>query len=74
MSDRIQPGYVGPARANGRDVLVTKAGLCIGLLHEPPKPQPTSAEEFTMGVLMHRRPLAWDQLFVTALCTLERRK
>jgi hypothetical protein len=48
--------------------------LCIGLLHEPLKPQPTSAEEFTIGVLMHRRTLAWDQLFVTALCTRERRK
>lgn len=71
--DRIPRGYVGPAHANRREVLVTRSGLCIGLLYERPKPQTTSAEAFAHEILMHRRPLAWDQLFVTALCTRERR-
>lgn len=73
MADWIYPGYVGKAWANRREVFVTKAGVCIGLLHEPPKPQTTSAEAFVEDILMHRRPLSWDQLFVTALCTKERR-
>lgn len=73
MLDRIPPGYVGPAHANRRDVLVTRSGLCIGLLYEAQKPQITSADAFAEEIIMHRRPLALDQLFVTALCTRERR-
>lgn len=73
MADWIPPGYVGPAFANRRDVLVTKSGLCIGLLHEPQKPVQSSAEAFAEEILMHRRPLSVDQVYVAAMCTQERR-
>lgn len=73
LHDWIPPGYVGPAYANRRPVLVTKSGLCIGLLHEPaPKPA-NSAQEFVESILMHRRPLDVDARYVAAMCTAERR-
>lgn len=73
MAEWIPRGYTGPAWANRRPVLVTKSGLCIGLLHEPQKPAQTQCEAFAEEIVMHRRPLSWDQAYVTALCTAERR-
>jgi hypothetical protein len=35
----IQPVQPGPAFMNGKPVLVTRAGVCIGLLYQPPKHQ-----------------------------------
>lgn len=69
MADWIPSGYTGPAYANRRDVLVTKSGLCIGLLHEPPKPVQNSAEAFAENVVMHRGGMFWaTQRMVRELC------
>lgn len=73
MMDWIPRGYVGPAWANRRDVLVTKSGLCIGLLHEPQKPVQTSAEKFAEDVCMHRGGPLWAlQRMVLELCAATR--
>ncbi len=73
MADWIPPGYVGPAYANGNEVLVTKSGLCIGLLCKPPVRSPTEAETQAQDAVLWGRPLGHDQRLVTALCTAERR-
>lgn len=69
LHDWIPPGYVGPAYANGNEVLVTKSGLCIGLLCKPPVRSPTEAEEQMQAVLWGRRPPEIDQLYVMMMCT-----
>jgi hypothetical protein len=69
MLDWVPPGYTGPAWVNRRDVLVTKAGVCIGLLHEPQKPQTTRAEAFAEDIIMHRGGPFWAvQRMVLELC------
>jgi len=69
MLDRIPPGYVGPAYANRRDVLVTRSGLCIGLLHEPQPKMANSAEAFAEDIIMHRGGPFWAaQRMVLELC------
>lgn len=74
MLEWIPRGYVGPAWANRRPVLVTKAGVCIGLLHEPQKPVQTKCEAFAEDIVMHRGGPFWAvQRMVLELCAAERR-
>jgi hypothetical protein len=69
MLDWIPRGYVGPAYANRRDVLVTKAGVMIGLLREPPPKMANSAEKFAEDIVMHRGGPFWAvQRMVIELC------
>lgn len=73
MAHWIEPGYVGEAWANRRDVRVTKSGLCIGLLYEPAPRRKSSAEVFAEKILALPRPLDIDARYVAALCVAERR-
>lgn len=72
MADWIPRGYTGPAYANRRDVLVTRSGLCIGLLHEPPKPVQSKAEAFAEDIIMHRGTFWAIQRMVIELCAATR--
>ena len=57
-----------------RIVFVTHSGLEIGRLPPQQRARDHGAHaERMQDLILHRRPLAWDQVLVTALCTQDRR-
>lgn len=54
---------------NDRKGLMTCSGLVIGLRHVPraPAQQLGRHAEIIQAVILHPRPLRWDQMFVRAL-------
>lgn len=59
------PGEV--ALPGERTGYVTRSGVVIGL-RAPPRQQPIGRHaEIVQAVLLHPRPLRWDQMFVRAL-------
>lgn len=55
---------------NGRKGLMTCSGLVIGRHHVPRAPAQETGRhaEIVQGMLLHRRPLVWDQMLVRAIC------
>lgn len=65
LARRHTPGEV--ALPGERTGYRTRSGLIIGL-RAPPRPQPIGRHaEIVQAVLLHPRPLRWDQMFVRAL-------
>lgn len=58
---------------SGRRVFVTHSGLLIGCRHVQPARDHGPHAERVQSMILHRRPLAWDQMLVAALCVSERR-
>jgi hypothetical protein len=58
----------GPARLpDGREGRVTRTGVVIGLLAKPRPPEIGRHAEIIQSVILHPRPLRWDQMLVRAL-------
>lgn len=68
LTTLCMPGQV--RLPDGREAYVTRTGLVIGIRHVPraPAQQPGRHAEIVQGVLLHRRPLVWDQMLVRAIC------
>lgn len=65
----LPQGYTPPEEYGGiRPFLMTCRGLAIGIRHQRQMPQPSRCDEVTQEVLLHRRPLAIDQLYVLMMC------
>ncbi len=58
---------------SGRRVFVTHSGLMIGLRYLRPALERGVSDERVQKLVLHRRPLAWDQVLVAALCEPGRR-
>ena len=74
LADRIPHGYVGEAHVNNRKVIVTPSRVCIGLLHETPKPVQSKSEAFAEDIIMHRGTFWPIQRMVLELCAATRSK
>lgn len=55
--------------ASGRRVYVTSSGLQIGCRYQPPARDQGTEAERVQAMLLHRRPLEIDQLYVMMMCT-----
>lgn len=55
--------------ASGRRVYVTRSGLQIGCRYQPPARDQGKEAERVQAMLLHRRPLAIDQIYVMMMCT-----
>lgn len=68
-----EPGEV--TLPSGRKALMTCSGLVIGLRHVPKPPAQDQGvyADRVQAMLLWGRPLAHDQLLVTAMCTQGRR-
>lgn len=58
---------------SGRRVYITNSGLMIGRRYVPPARDHGASADRVQDLVLHRRPLAWDQVWVTAMCVKERR-
>lgn len=55
-------------------VFVTHSGLQIGIRYTPAPVRDIGVHaEYVQEMMLHRRPLALDQVYVAAMCTQERR-
>ncbi len=58
----------GPVRLpDGREGHVTRTGVVIGLLAKPRPPEIGMHAEIIQSVILHHRPLRWDQMAVRVL-------
>ena len=67
----IYPDNYSPPQRRARDsrtVLLTCRGIHIGLRHQEPMPAPGVCAEQIQSLVLHRRPLAIDQLYVRMMC------
>ena len=67
----IKPENYTPPEECGRGgklYKLTCRGVRIGIRYERPPHQATRCEEVTQAMLLHRRPLAIDQLYVKMMC------
>jgi hypothetical protein len=68
MQPHQLPAETDLCTANGRAVRRTRSGLLIGLRYNPPPIRQWHDEVRMQEVLLHRRPLAVDQLYVEMMC------